>query len=203
MKLQLSFIFSVLQDSTEVGSVTMATRKISIENESTQSFLSQTSSQQLPDFSYAHDNADRAPYSQRSNPKSSGAASVSSQSSICYQSDTFPSSSPLRTNLGCRNAVRAQSPQFHASALFQGDTCPVRNQVTRTPSPQLPVPNYMQGNGGEYAMTLGRKNSNNSLHHSTSSGYSSHHTTPTCSEDAIASHGKYDFLTFFSACLVF
>lgn len=43
---------------------------------------------------------------------------------------------------------------------------------------------------GEFltTMTLGRKNSNNSLQYS--SGYSSQHSTPACSEDTIASHGN-------------
>ena len=92
---------------------------------------------------------------------------------------------------------RAPSPQLHVSTYNLGEIGPPRNQVARAPSPQLTMTNYMQDGGEYHAMTLGRKSSSNSLHHSTSSGYSSQHTTPTCSEDTIASHGKCISITIF------
>lgn len=45
------------------------------------------------------------------------------------------------------------------------------------------------------SLSLGRKNSNS--HYSNSSGYSSQNTTPACSEDTIASHGKFCICSVF------
>jgi len=136
---------------------------------------------QISHAHFTHDYAGRA-VSPRSSPKYGIAARASS---------------PQMLNHNAHNVMaRTASPQLHVSTYIQGDIGPSRNQVARPPSPQITIPSYMQNDEDYHAMTLGRKSSNNSLHRSNSSGYSSQHTTPTCSEDTIASHGKLKSLIF-------
>ena len=125
-----------------------------------------------------------------------------------------PIASPNRYYMGqqdydsSRNVARSPSPQTSLPNYYMQDSSDViqSRRPTLAPSHQHSAPYYPQENNlgapspqfsnvmqsgvNFHALTLGRNNSNNSLHYSTSSGYSSHHTTPACSEDTIASHGK-------------
>ncbi|CAK8671933.1 unnamed protein product [Clavelina lepadiformis] len=113
------------------------------------------------------------------------------QDNSCSTEDAFPPPPPSLLSDDVGTIPNPPVPQMHqpnSAGVNPGHV----NYATMPPNPVLPPSDY--GPQSEFSsMTLGRKNSSNSLQYSSSSGYSSQNTTPACSEDTIASHDNdYD-----------